>query len=89
MQKIFASLDCEAAVLVDATNAFNSLNRQAALRNIQHPCPSFSTILINTYHEDVSLYVGGSTLLSEEGATQGDPLAMPIYVLGSDKSLIW
>ena len=37
------------AVLVDATNAFNSLNRQTTLRNIQYLCPSFSTILINMH----------------------------------------
>ena len=69
-------------MLVDATNAFNSLNRQATLRNIQHFCPSFSTILINTYRVDVVLYIEGSTLLSEEGTTQGDSLAMPMYALG-------
>jgi len=43
---------------------------------------TFSTILINTYREDVNLYIGGSILHSEEGTTQGDPLAMPIYALG-------
>ena len=59
------------------------MNRQTALHNIQHLCPSFSTILINIYREDVNLYVGGSTLLSEEGTTQGDPLAMLMYALGT------
>ena len=38
--------------------------------------------MINTYKSVVNLYVGGETLLSEEGTTQGDPLAMPIYALG-------
>ena len=69
-------------MLVDATNAFNSLNCQATLRNIQDLCPSFSTILINTYRVDVVLYIEGSTLLLEEGTTQGDPLAMLMYALG-------
>ncbi|XP_065893485.1 uncharacterized protein [Dysidea avara] len=81
-REIFSSADVDAVLLVDATNAFNSLNRQAALRNIQHLCPPFSTILINTYREDVNLYIGGSVLHSEEGTTQGDPLAMPMYALG-------
>jgi len=80
-RQLFSSNDVEATILVDATNAFNSLNRQAALRNIWHLCPVFSTILINTYREDVNLYIGGSVLLSEEGTTQGDPLAMPMYAL--------
>jgi len=79
---MFSSPEVDAVILVDATNAFNSLNRQAALCNIQHLCPPFSTILINTYHEDVNLYIGGSVLHSEEGTTQGDPLAMPMYALG-------
>ncbi len=42
----FQQEDTEAVLLVDATNAFNSLNRQVALRNIRRIC---STILINTY----------------------------------------
>ena len=32
----------EAILLVDASNAFNSLNRATALRNIQTICPAFS-----------------------------------------------
>ena len=40
-----------------------------------------STILINTYRDDVNLFIDGEKLLSEEGTTQGDPLAMPMYAL--------
>ena len=43
----FNSDSCQAALLIDATNAFNCLNCEAALHNIQHLCPSSSTILIN------------------------------------------
>ena len=74
--------DAEAVLLVDATNAFNCLNREAALRNIQHLCPPLATILINTYRQPVNLFVDGSTLLSQEGTTQGDPLAMSMYAVG-------
>ena len=38
--------------------------------------------MINTYHSDANLYIGGRTLLSEEGTTQGDLLAMPMYASG-------
>ena len=31
----YESVECEAALLVDATNAFNALNRQVALHNIR------------------------------------------------------
>ena len=81
MRKLFESPDTEAAILVDASNAFNSLNRQAALRNIQHLCPSLSKVLTNTYREDVQLFIDGVTLLSQEGTIQGDPLAMALYAI--------
>ncbi len=42
--------DCfEGMLLVDASNAFNSLNRNLALRNVLHLCPSLGRILINLY----------------------------------------
>ena len=62
-------------------NAFNSLNRQAALQNIHQLCPALSKILINTYREDVQLFIDGEVLLSQEGTTQGDPLAMAMYAV--------
>ena len=36
MHERFELADTNAAILVDATNAFNSLNRENALRNIQY-----------------------------------------------------
>ena len=73
----------EAVLLVDASNAFNSLNREAAPHNIQHLCPTLSTILTNIYREATQLLVDGIVLFSEEGTTQGDPLAMPMYALAT------
>ena len=64
------------------TNAFNCLNHQTALRNISIICPSFARILINTYCVNSLLYIDGDYILSQEGTTQGDPLAMPMYALG-------
>ena len=79
----FQKSGTEAALLVDATNAFNSLNRMTALHNVRHLCPSFSTILINTYQAHSDLYIDGEVLYSQEGTTQGDPLAMPFYALAT------
>ena len=80
--KLFKAPDTEATILVEASNAFNSLNRQAALRNIQHLCPSLSPkVLINTNRENAQLFIDGETLLSQEGTTQGDPLAMAMYAI--------
>ena len=73
---MFQFMDCE-AVLVDASKAFNSLNRQVALPN-----PSIATILINCYRSDIPLYINGETLVSAEGTTLGDPLAIALYALG-------
>ena len=73
---MFSSDESQAVLLVDATNAFNSLNRQVALKNIEKICPPISTILTNTYRDDIHLFIDGETLLSQEGTTQGDPLAM-------------
>ena len=85
MKIIFEHEDTEAVILVDASNAFNSLNRQAALHNIQILCPKFSTVLINnTYRIPGRMIVLGSKdILSTEGTTQGDNLAMSFYALGT------
>ena len=40
-----------------------------------------STILMNIYRDPAELFVGGEVLLSCEGTTQGDPLAMAMYGL--------
>ena len=42
------------------------------------------TVLINTYRLPVSLFVqGGGEILSVEGTTQGNNLAMSFYALGT------
>jgi len=82
MKNLFEKEDTEAVILVDADNAFNKINRQAALHNINILCPSFSTILRNTYGLPIRLFITGEgELLSTEGTTQGDPLAMGMYAL--------
>ena len=75
--------DIEGVLLVDASNAFNSLNRKVMLHNIMRLCPSFATCVLNCYRGDAELFVGGETLQSTEGTTQGDPLSMAIYALGT------
>ena len=65
--------------MVDASNAFTSLNRKAALHNVSILCPPLSPVLINTYRAPVRMIVAGSGEISfTEGTTQGDPLAMAI-----------
>ena len=83
VRECFLKEDTEAVLLIDATNAFNSLNRNVALHNIQFTCPELSTMLCNTYRAPSDLYIDGETILSQEGTTQGDPLAMPRYALAT------
>ena len=66
---LFKQEDTEAILLVDATNAFNSLNCLSALHNIQRLCPSLGTALINSYREPTELFVDGDVLYSREGTT--------------------
>ena len=68
-------------LLVDALKAFNGLNCQLALINTSHLYPPLSQVLINTYRSDTELFSGDDTILSSEGITQGDPLAMAMYVV--------
>ena len=83
MERLFAEDDVEALILVDATNAFNQLNRKVTLLNCDKICPAMTHILTNTYRNNSHLYVDGQCLLSEEGTTQGDPLAMAMYAIGT------
>ena len=82
MGTVFDDPSTECLLLADASNAFNCLNREVCLRNVQHACPSLAHLVVNTYRWPAKLFVGGETILSEEGTTQGDPVAMAMYAIG-------
>ena len=82
MRNIFEADETGAALLVDASNAFNSLNRAAAVNNIRVLCPLIATYVTNTYRVPTRLFVvGGSELKSAEETAQEDPLAMSMYAI--------
>ena len=82
MQSIFDEDNTQGILLIDATNAFNSLNRKVAMHNILILCPRAALTIINTYRLPSRLFlVGGGEMSSQEGTTQGDPLAMPFYAV--------
>ena len=64
------SFEHEAVITIDASNAFNSLNRKVALHNVQFTCPELSKILLNTYGAPCDLFIDGETIQSLEGTTQ-------------------
>ena len=72
-------------LLVDASNAFNSLNRAALLWNVRILWPRCSRFFFSTYHGSSPLVVRGSDvfLFIQEGVTQGDPLSMFLYAAGT------
>ena len=75
---------CEAVLLVDADNAFNRINRKVSLENIKSLCPPIHKYLLNCYNTPARLYLkDGTWILSKEGATQGDNLAMAMYSLST------
>ena len=87
MRTVFEDEDTEAILLVDAENAFNKLNRKAALHNIQQLCPKFHRYLENTYQLPARMFIndqkGQEMIFSEEGSTQGDVPAMAMYAIGT------
>ena len=81
MQDLSCDDRAEAALLVDASNAFNSVNYQAALQNISTLCPALSMVLHNTYGAATCLFATGQGKISlREGTSQGDPLAMVLLI---------
>ena len=84
MDRLFRDRNVQGILLIDASNAFNSLNRSAALHNVSRCCPALTQIFQNTYTWPIRLFVAnGGEILSEEGTCQGDPLAMAIYAVAT------
>lgn len=83
MRDIFEEEETDAVLFIDASNAFNSLNRKALLHNIGYLCAPMATYIRNCYQKPSRLFIaGGKELKSAEGTTQGDPTAMPAYGVG-------
>ena len=72
----------DAVLLIDAENAFNSINRKVMLHYLKFICPIVATYKINCYATPSRLFiVGGADILSSEETTKDDPTAMGAYVL--------
>ena len=87
LRRRFENEKCEAILLIDATNTFNILNRATALENIRRLCRSLHIPLSNFYQTPCRLFVDKKDILSQDGCTQVDPLAMLMYGIAI-KSLI-
>jgi hypothetical protein len=84
MRSIWEDEDTDAVLLINAANAFNSINREAMLENVSRICPIAYIYAYNCYSEHARLFVlVGAELKSKEGTTQGDPTSMALYAIGS------
>ncbi len=87
MAQKFAEENTQGLLLVDATNAFNSIHREVALDTVAVHCPVFHQFLKNTYQAKTKMYISGSKegefIWGEEGNTQGDVAAMPFYAIAT------
>ena len=83
MKTIFEEDNTRGILLIDATNAFDSLNRKMAMHNILILCPRAAlSIINNTYRLPSRLFLaGGGEMSSREGTTQGDSLFMPFHAV--------
>ena len=82
MPENFAEEETDAVLLVDAANAFNSINPKVMLHNIKFICPAMVVYTYNCYSTASRLYVqGGKEISSAEGTTQGYPIAVPLYAV--------
>ena len=68
--------------MIDAENAFNSINGKVILHSSKLICPIIATYIINCYAAPSRLFiVGGGDILSSKGTTQGDSTNMGGYAL--------
>eukprot|EP00957_Ditylum_brightwellii_P135933 10367898-Ditylum_brightwellii.AAC.1 len=70
-------------LLVNTQNTFNEVNWRAMLWNVQHTWVAGSQFAFNTYRHWHKLMLHGykDLVMSKEGFTQGDQLAMILYAL--------
>ena len=70
-------------IQIDASNAFNSINRTLLLHNVKILCPEIATYINNCYMKPSRLFItGGKEISSKEGTTQSDLIGMGMYALG-------
>ena len=85
MRKIYEDEETEGILLIDAANAFNALNRKAALHNVQFTCPELSNFVRNIYSTEAELFLPNTdkVIYSREGTTQGGPESMGFYAVST------
>ena len=82
MRTVYKEQSAEAVLLVNASNAFNSVNTNAFLHNAEIICPLIAQQVKYFYSLSSHLFItGGGEIQLKEGTTQGNPAAMAIYAV--------
>ena len=70
LREILDEDDTDGVLFLDASNAFNTINRKAMINNLQHTCPTIAHCIRNTYSFPLRLFVqGGVEIEPSEGTT--------------------
>lgn len=69
------------ALLLDFTNAFNSVNRNVIFSEVQKWCPKILGWVQYTYGQAAYLFVGDTHFTCTTGVQQGDPLGPLLFAL--------
>ena len=83
LRKQYEKTNSDAILLIDAESAFNSLNRNQGLKKIAIICPSILPAIQNSCFNPSKLFIHKNVILSREGTTQEDPLALAMYGLAT------
>ena len=82
MHAIYEDETCEAVLLVNTSNAFNSINRNVFLHNVTIICPAIAIYVKNCYSLHSRLFIiGGNEIRSCEGTIQVDPITLAVYAI--------
>ena len=82
MKMMYEDENTDEILLLDASKAFNSLNRQSFLHNVSYVCPSVAIFVKNCYSSPSRLFIVGITKIASRVRTaQGDPVSIAIYSL--------
>ena len=71
--------DDHVLVKLDFTNAFNSIHRREMLLAVHSRIPELSAFCQSAYGQPSLLFFGPYTVLSQEGAQQGDPIGPLLF----------
>ena len=85
MSQVFEEEGTDGILLIDASNTFNQMKKCCEML-----CQEMLLHIINTYRSPLRLFIcGRGEILSLEGTTQGNPLAIPWRSPGDPLAIPW